>query len=89
MSLSKNSISNIQKSTTRIRLKFPSLYTSSYDGIDSYATFGSSSITANIAVNGNPYQNNRSGSASRLYRFIKHAYYEEYLSGSVLHSASI
>jgi len=88
MSLSKNSILPIEKSSIPIKLKYPATYTSSWEGYDSGYTFVSSSITANFAVNTDPLAKNVSGSWARLYRLIKQLYYQNYLTGSLLNSAS-
>lgn len=84
MSLSKNSISPINTSTTPIKLKYPATYVSDYVP----ETFASSSITANFGRNGDPTQNDITGSQSLIYRLVRQLYYQNYLTGSLLNTAS-
>jgi hypothetical protein len=88
MSLSKNSISPKSITVTPIKLKYASIYTSSYDGYLTGDTFISVSISVNGAKNGDVQKLGITGSQSLMYRAIKHLYYEEYLTGSVNNSGS-
>lgn len=83
MSLSKNSIYAKDVSTTPIKLKYDSVYTSSYDGYAEGITFPSNIITVNYARNDSPTKLGPTGSQSILYRSIRHMYYDEYLSASL------
>lgn len=88
MSLSKNTIRPSNLSITPIKLKYDSLHTSSLDGFDAGITFPSSSITATFARNNDATRMDITGSQSRVYRMVKQLYYQNYLTGSVLNSAS-
>lgn len=84
MSLSKNSISSRNISISPIKVKYQTTYTSSWSGYAQGITFPSSSINVNWARRDNPSRNDITGSQSRLYALVKHLYYEQYLSGSLL-----
>lgn len=84
MSLSKNSIYAKDIVTTPIKLKYDTVYTSSWDGYTLGITFPTTSISVNYARNDDPRRYDITGSQSILYRTIRHMYFDHYLSGSVL-----
>ena len=88
MSLSSNTIRPNDIAITPVKIKYDSLYTSSYAGFSQGITFPSSSITAQFGRNNDPTRMDVTGSQSRVYRLVKQLYFQNYLTGSVLGSAS-
>ena len=88
MSLSKNSIRPIDVSTTPIKLKYSSIYTSSWDGYDQGQTFFNTPITANFGRNTDATRFDITGSQARVYRMVRQLYYQQYFTGSILNASS-
>ena len=83
MSLCKNTIRPSDVSITPVKVKYQSTFITDY-----VINFENDSITANLAVNANPFSGDMTGSMSIIYRLIKQLYYQNYFTSSLNSTSS-
>ena len=86
MSLSANTIRPSDISISPVKLKYSSSFAA--DGSVLGITFPGTPITSQFGINDDPLLMDITGSQSRAYRLVKQLYYQNYLTGSVLGTAS-